>query len=135
MVVGAESIGESGGFDSLFLDSQLLDSLLLESSSSSSTSSSSAGLACVTLASVSSGTDNLDSRSCPLCDLKEPRMDPQPFVRLLFSFTCGFERMQPLKSSAVASVVAAGVDADCWEMVFAFGLASDVNLRGLKERL
>lgn len=50
MVVGAESIGDRGGFDSL----------LLESSSSSSTSSSSAGLTCLSLlSSVSSGTDNL----------------------------------------------------------------------------
>ena len=55
MVVGAESIGESSGFDSL----------LLESSSSSSASSSSAGLACLSFAesSVSSGTDSLVSGS------------------------------------------------------------------------
>lgn len=123
MVVGAESIGDRGGFDSL----------LLESSSSSSTSSSSAGLTCLSLPSLppSSG-GNLFNGSCPPCDaLNEPRIPPHPFVRLLFSFTCGFERMQPLKSSAAASTLpraGAGVAGGDETPFFAFELASDVSL-------
>lgn len=122
-MVGAESIGDKGGFDSL----------LLESSSSSSTSSSSAWLTCVSLdSSVSSGTDNLDNGSCwLLCDLNEPKMFTQPFVRLLlfsFTFRC-FERIQPLKSRAVAvSFINVGVCVDDGGTFFAFEFASDVNL-------
>ena len=122
MVVGAESIGESGAFDSL----------LLESSSSSSTSSSSAGLTWVTLISVSSGTDSLDRGSWLAWDLSEPRMLPQPFVRLLFSFTCGFERMQPLKSSAPISLVKDGAGVEGGDTFFALGLTSEANLDGSK---
>lgn len=60
-------------------------------------------------------------------------MVPQPFVRLLFSFTCGFERIHPLKSTGPTTAVvdslvneAAGVEGG--ELPLAFGLASEVNL-------
>lgn len=55
-------------------------------------------------------------------------MLPQPFVRLLFSFTCGFDRMQPLKSRVVASLLRAGAGVEGGELLFAFEVASDVNL-------
>lgn len=123
MVVGAESIGDRGGFDSL----------LLESSSSSSTSSSSAGLTCLSLPSLPpSSAGNLFNGSCPPCDRNEPKMPPQLLVRLLFSFTCGFARMQPLKSRAAAStlpsVAGVGVGGGEGTLFFAFELASEVNL-------
>lgn len=97
MVVGAERMGDSEGFDSL----------LRESSSSTSSSSTGVAGASSLLSSSSSSFDGVDSLemgvSWPLCDLNAPRMPPQLLVRLLFSFTCGFDRMQPLKSNGTAS--------------------------------
>jgi len=87
-------MGESDGFDSLLRES------------SSSMSSSSIGVTWVSslLPSFSDGGDNLEMGDSWLpCNLSAPKIPPQPFVRLLFSFTCGFDRMQPLKSNGTDS--------------------------------
>lgn len=95
MVVGAERMGDNDGFDSLLRES------------SSSTSSSSTGVGCASLSLLSSFFEDEDSlemgESRPPCDLNAPRIPPQLFVKLLFSFTCGFDRMHPLKSSCTDS--------------------------------
>lgn len=101
MVVGAERMGDSDGFDSLLRES------------SSSTSSSSTGVAWVSspLPSSTDGEDSLEMGDSWLCNLSAPRILPQPFVKLLFSFTCGFDRMQPLKSNGSGSQVSSDVAA------------------------
>lgn len=119
MVVGAERMGDSDGFDSLLRES------------SSSASSSSTGVAWISslLSSSFDGEDSLEMGvSCPLCDLSAPRMLPQLFVRLLFSFTCGFERMQPLKSNGTASPNSESAAAGGGLPLAAFILVSEVNL-------
>lgn len=118
IVVGAESIGDNDG----------LDSLLLESSSSSSTSSSSTGVAWVSSTLLFSDGDNLEMGSWPW-DLSAPRIPPQPFIRLLFSFTCDLDRIQPLKSSGIGSPSSDGVAVEGGELHLAvLRLVSEVNL-------
>lgn len=94
IVVGAERMGDNDGFDSL----------LRESSSSTSSSSIGVGCASLSLLSFFDGEDSLEmGESRPPCDLNAPKIPLQLFVKLLFSFTCGFDRMHPLKSSGIGS--------------------------------
>ena len=117
MVVGAERIGD--GFDSL----------PKESSSSTSSSSTSIGADWPSSSLLSSfdGGDNLEiGDSWPLCDLNAPRILPQLFVRLLFSFTCGFVKIA-LKSKGSPNsdeAAVAGGELPLVELI----LTSEVNL-------
>jgi len=114
IVVGAERIGD--GFDSL----------PRESSSSTSSSSTGADWPSSSLLSSFDGDNLVIGESWPLCDLNAPRILPQLFVRLLFSFTCGFAKIA-LKSNGSPSndeTVVAGGELPLVELIF----ASEVNL-------
>lgn len=114
MVVGAERIGD--GFDSL----------PRESSSSTSSSSTCADWPSSSLLSSFDGEDSLDiGESWPLCDRNAPRIPPQLFVKLLFSFTCGFAKIALANGSLSSDEAAvAGGELPLVELI----LASEVNL-------
>lgn len=115
MVVGAERIGD--GFDSL----------PRESSSSTSSSSTGADWASSSLLSSFDGEDNLDiGESWLLCDLNAPRILPQLFVKLLFSFTCGFAKIVLVSNRSPNNdeAAVAGEELPLVELI----LASEVNL-------
>lgn len=118
-------MGDNDGFDSLLRES------------SSSTSSSSTGVGCAPLSLVSSFVveDSLEiGESRPPCDLNAPKIPLQLFVKLLFSFTCGFDRMQPLKSSGIGSPSSDGVAVAGGELhLVVLILASEVNLYQTKQ--
>jgi len=64
--------------------------------------------------------------SWPLCDLNAPRIPPQLFVRLLFSFTCGFAKIALKSNGSLSSdeAAVAGGELSLVELI----LASEVNL-------
>lgn len=117
MVVGAARMGDD------------FDALPLESSSSSSTSSSSTGASWLISFLLSSDGESLDIASWLPGVLNALRIPPQAFVKLLFSFTCGFDKMQPLKSNDTGSPSSDGAAVEGGELHLAVPrLVSEGNL-------